>query len=150
MKKKTVLIRFLSLCLVFTMLAPLCVSAAVEEPAIPYASSYLDSYNAYVYPAGSGKVAVYISVVGDDYMDEIGALTVILQESTDNSNWTRVKTFTNGTNPELLGYNKIKHNADVSYQGVAGRYYRAYVTIWAGKDGDGDSRYMWTSAKKAT
>ena len=150
MKKKTVIIRILSLCLVFAMLAPLCVSAAVEEPAVPYASSYLDSYNAYVYPAGSGKVSVYISVVGDDYMDDIGALTIILYESTNNTTWTHAKTFTNGTNPALLGYNKVKHNANVSYQGVAGRYYKAYVTIWAGKDGDGDTRYLWTSAKKAT
>lgn len=150
MKKNSVIIRMVALCLVIAIATPMYVSAAVAEPIAPYASDYLTSYNAYVYPAGNGKVTVYISVTGDNYMDDIGALTVILYESTNNSTWTHVKTFTNGTNPELLGYNKIKHTANVSYQGVAGRYYKAYVTIWAGEDGDGDTRYLWTSAKLAT
>lgn len=33
----------------------------------------------------------------------------------------------------------------VSYQGIAGKYYKAYVCIWAGKNGSGDTRYMWAT-----
>lgn len=148
--KKKLLVRIVALILVLATLAPLGASAAVAETVQPRASSYLDSYSAYVYPAGSGKVQVYYSVVGANYMDEIGYLRIAIYESTDNSNFTWVKTFTNTNTPSLLGYDKIYHSGHVDYQGVAGRYYKAYVCVWAGENGSGDTRYFWTSAKKAT
>lgn len=84
-------------------------------------------------------------------MDDIGTLTIILYESsTGTGSWTCVKTFKHATYTNMLGHNKMRYGSHVSYQGVAGRYYKAYVTIWAGKDGGGDTRYMWTSVKKAT
>ena len=49
-----------------------------------------------------------------------------------------------------MGYNKVLHSGSVTYNGVSGRYYRAYITIWGGKDGGGDTRYLWTGAKRAS
>ena len=83
-------------------------------------------------------------------MDEIGVLSIKLYESTDNSTWTRVKTYSYENYSSMLAYDDYVHSSCVSYQGVAGRYYKAYVCIWAGKNGGGDTRYMWTSSKKAT
>lgn len=148
--KKNLLVRIVALVLVLATLAPLGASAAVAETVQPRASSYLDSYSAYVYPAGSGKVQVYYSVTGVDYMDEIGYLRIAIYESTDNSSFTCVKTFTNANTPSLLAYNKFHHSGYVQYSGVAGRYYKAYVCVWAGENGSGDTRYFWTSSKKAT
>jgi hypothetical protein len=50
----------------------------------------------------------------------------------------------------LLGYDKFYHSGHIEYAGTIGRYYKANVSVWAGKDGDGDTRYFWTSPKKAT
>jgi hypothetical protein len=50
----------------------------------------------------------------------------------------------------MLGYNDYYHSAHVEYSGTIGRYYKAYVCVWAGQDGEGDSRYFWTSPVKAT
>ena len=83
-------------------------------------------------------------------MDEIGTLNIKIYESTDNSSWTWVKTYTHDKTSGMLGYNKIYHSGYVEYSGTIGRYYKAYVCIWAGKDGDGDTRYMWTGSQKAT
>lgn len=149
-KKKQNLIRILSLVLIIAIMAPTSAQAAIIEPVQPYASSYLSSYSAYVYPASSGKVQVYFEVHGTNYMDELGCLSVSLYESTDNVNWTWKKTFTHDSTSGMLGYNVYYHGGHVDYQGVAGRYYKAYVTIWGGDNGDGDSRSFWTSAKKAT
>ena len=52
--------------------------------------------------------------------------------------------------PDMLDTNDYYHSGHITYQGTAGKYYKAYVCIWAGKDGDGDTRYYWTSSKKAT
>ena len=146
MRKKTILSwgRIVTLLLVVALCLPLNVSA-VE----PRASDYLDSYQAYVYPAGSGEIQVWFNVTADDYMDEIGALSIHIYESSDNSTWTYKATYRHTNYPNMLDANDYYHSGHVTYQGTVGKYYKAYVCIWAGKDGDGDTRYFWTSAKKA-
>ena len=83
-------------------------------------------------------------------MDEIGALEIYLYESKDNENWTWVKTFEHQDYTDMLEYNDYMYMSQVEYNGTIGRYYKAYVCVWAGKDGDGDTRYFWTPAVKAT
>lgn len=141
--------RIIALVLAFILIVPsiLLVAAATANPR---ASDYLNSYNTYVYNAAFGKIQVYFDVTGVNYMDEIGTLTIKIYESTDKENWTWVKTYTNGDTPSMLGYNKVYYSGHVDYQGTIGRYYKAYVCIWAGKNGDGDTRYLWTDVKKAT
>lgn len=143
--KQTTFYKITAFLLAFVFLCPVTAQATETR-----ASYYLDSYSAYVYPAGWGKIEVWVSVDGVDYMDEIGALSIYLYESTDNENWTLKKTFDYPDYPDMLRYNDIYHNGHVEYSGTIGRYYKAYVCVWAGKDGDGDTRYFWTSSKKAT
>ena len=141
---------FLSIVLAVSFFSPMTAYASTSDSLTPRASDYLNSYNTYVYPAAWGKIQVYFDVTGVDYMDEIGTLSIQLFESTDNENWTRVKTYTHDTTSGMLGFDKIYHSGHVDYSGTIGRYYKAYVCIWAGKDGNGDTRYMWTQPKKAT
>lgn len=148
-QKKSILVKLLALVLIVAMI-PTSVSAATAAVVEPRASDYLDSYSAYTYPAGSGKVQVYFAVTGDTYMADIGALSIKIYESKDNSTWTWVETFQHANYSGMLGHNKIYHSGHVDYQGVAGRYYKAYICIWAGQENAGDRRYFWTSAKKAT
>ena len=144
--------KYIALFLCFVLSSPVCVNAAgiEDNPVMPAASIYLDSYQGYVYPAGSGEIQVWFDVTGVDYMDELGALSIWLYESTDNTTWTQVEYFHYLDNPGMLKYNAISNMNHVTYQGIVGRYYRARICIWGGKDGEGDSRYLWTSPKKAT
>ena len=144
-KKLSSFVRVASLVLVIVLMLP-----ATAMAAEPRSSLYLHSYSAYVYPAGWGNVEVWVSVQGINDMDEIGALEIYLYESKDNETWTWVKTFEHQDYSDMLGYNDFVHTGHVEYNGVIGRYYKAYVCVWAGKDGDGDTRYFWTSPKKAT
>ena len=148
--KHSAAMRIAAVLLILTMLVPVGASAATVGTVQPRASYYLDSYNAYVYPAGNGLVQVWFKVIGVNYLDELGALTIKIYESTDNENWTWVKSFTHESTAGMLGYDDFYHSGHVDYQGVVGRYYMAYVCIWGGADGDGDTRYFWTSAKRAT
>ena len=142
--KKHVLFKVVAIILIVVCVFP--VNAMAIEPR---ASDYLFSYTAYVYPAGWGKVQVWFDVTGVDDMDEIGALNIQIYESKDNETWTWVDTFHFSDYPDMLGYNSFTHYGHVEYNGTIGRYYKAYVCIWAGKDGDGDARYFWTPAEKA-
>ena len=140
------LIQIIALLLIVAFIVPSTTLASENQTR---ASDYLSSYNTYIYPAALGKVQVWFTVTGINYMDEIGTLRIQLYESTDGENWTWVKTFKHTTSTGMLGYDKVYHSGHVEYSGTIGRYYKAYVCIWAGKDGDGDTRYMWTQPKKA-
>lgn len=144
-KRKELLFKLTILIVVVALVCPVGVNA-VE----PRASDYLHMYSAYIYPAGWGKVQVWFSVDGTGYMDEIGALEIKLFESKDNETWTWVDTYQHVDFSGMLGYNDFSHYGHVEYNGTIGRYYKAYVCVWAGKNGDGDTRYFWTPAVKAT
>ena len=149
MKKSTIL-KMVALCLVFTLAFPITVNATENDTIVPYASYYLDSYNTYIYVAGSGRIRVYFHAMGTGIMDEIGTLSILLYESSDNSTWTRVKSYSYENYSSMLAYDDYYHSSYVSYSGTTGKYYKAYVCIWAGKNGTGDTRYMWATSVKAT
>ena len=145
--KKCTLVCFIVVILLVAFVIPTTTSATVNDTVQPYASSYLDSYSAYVYLAGSGHVQVWFDIYGTGMMDDIGALSIEIHESTDGTNWNWVYTFNHDTTSGMLWHNDYYHSGHVTYNGVSGRYYKAYVCVWAGKDGSGDSRYFWTSVK---
>ena len=138
----------LALLLVFVFLFPPAVNAT--EAIEPRASDYLNSYNTYLYRESFGKIQVWFTVTGVNYMDEIGTLNIKIYESSDGENWTWVETYKHNTTSGMLANNKVYHSGHVDYQGTIGRYYKAYVCIWAGKDGTGDTRYMWTDIQRAS
>lgn len=148
--KQSTILRVVALMLALVFLVPPNVVAAEVSPVEPRASYYLDSYNTYLYNDSFGKIRVYFSVTGVNYMDEIGTLNIQVYESTDKETWTWVAAYNHDSTSGMLGFDKVYHSSYVTYNGTVGRYYKAYVCIWAGKDGDGDTRYMWTQPKKAT
>lgn len=149
-QKKYCIIRILTILLVVSLISPTAVFAAVPDEVQPLASNYLTSYTSYVGSVGGGKVQVWFRVTGTGYMADIGTTIIRLYESTDNENWTRVKTFLYEDYSNMLSHNDSHHMSYVEYQGVAGRYYKAYVCIWAGDETTGDARYMWTPVEQAT
>lgn len=144
-KKISRTFRIAALLLAIIMLLPVGAMAAEAR-----SSLYLHAYSAYVYNAAWGKIQVWFDVTGVDDLDEIGALEIQVFESKDNSTWTWVKTFEHQDYTDMLGYNDFSHSGHIQYNGTIGRYYKAYVCIWGGKNGDGDTRYFWTNVEKAT
>ena len=153
MYKKTAsaCIRCIALIIAFSLILPVYGHAATAETIQPRASAYLSNYGAYVYLPGDGEVRVYFNVTGTGYMDELGVLSISLYECSTNSSdindWTWKKTFTHDSTSGMLSYDDYYHAGYVSSKGTVGKYYKAYVCVWGGKDGSGDTRYFWTSAK---
>ena len=150
MTKYSVNVKIVALILVALLINPLSITASATDTPNIRASDYLTSYNTYTYNAALGKIRVYFDVTGVTYLDEIGTLNIKVYESTDQVNWTIVQTYKYITTSGMLGYNKIYHSGYVEYAGTIGRYYKAYVCIWGGSNGNGDTRYMWTDISKAT
>lgn len=152
-KKISVFARIVAAIMVIVMIFPGVTDVSALEIVQPRASAYLDTYNAYVYVVGSGEIRVYFNAEGTGYMDELGVLSIQIYEcdtnSSDINDWTWKKTFTHDSTAGMLSYDDDYHSGYVTYQGVANKYYKAYVCVWGGKNGNGDTRYFWTSAKKA-
>lgn len=116
---------------------------AVDAEIQPYASKYLTAYNTYICDMGDGEYQIWYEVMGTGDMDEIGTLSIMLYEVNSDGSLTWVKTFLHEDYNTMLSYDDWYHCSYVSYLGSSSKTYKAYVCIWAGKDGSGDTRYMW-------
>lgn len=143
-KTKSTLLQLLSLFLVLTLISPVS-ATETDDPIMPRASYYLDSYNTYICDMGSGKIQIWFDVMGTGDMDEIGALSIRLYEVKADGSLTWIKTFLHDDYPNMLATDDYYHCSYVSYQGSSSKTYKAYVCIWAGKNGSGDTRYMWAT-----
>ena len=143
--KKSILLKLIALILVFSLIIPSTVSATTPSNVQPYASKYLSLYNTYICDVGSGNIQIWYEVMGTGRMDEIGVLSIELYEVKSNGSLSWVKTFFHENYSSMLVSNDNYHYSYVSYQGSSSKTYKAYVCIWAGKDGNGDTRYMWAT-----
>lgn len=149
-KNSHFLVKLIAIALVISLCAPIGVHAAVPETIQPMASAYLMSYTAYICAMGEGELQIWFSVTGTGTQEYLGALSVLVYESTDNQNWYWVKSFLHQNNESMLAQNTYAHMNYVTHQGVPGRYYKAYVGIWGGPADSGDSRYFWTPVELCT
>ena len=107
------------------------------------ASHYLSYYNAYISKSGN-TIKVNFEVQATGPMDYVGVTEIYLYEKTSNNgSWTLVETFLS-SNPAYASA-MIESNASfkddyVSYSGNSSYQYKAYVTVYAEKDGGSDSR----------
>lgn len=107
-------------------------------------SSYFSSYLAYCTKLSSTKVGVSFHVVGAGTMDEIGASQIKVQRSSDEKNWTTVKTFNKSDYSNMTDTDTISHGSTLSCTVAAGYKYRAYISFYA-KNGTGTAyRYYYT------
>jgi hypothetical protein len=147
-KKSGFFVKAIAVILVVSVCLPVGAQAAMPETVQPLASAYLMSYTAYICAMGDGDLEIWFEVTGTGTWADIGVLTVSLYESTDNSNFYWVRTFRFTDHPNMLWHNDYFCVDNVDYEGVPGRYYKAYVQIWAGPEDGGDTRYIWTPVER--
>lgn len=149
-KRSRQFIKIIAIVLAISLASPIGAQAATPETVAPMASDYLAAYTAYICAMGGGDLEIWFEVVGTRTWADIGVLTVSLYESTDNSNFYWVKSFRFTDYPNMLWHNDSLCVDHVDYEGVPGRYYKAYVQIWAGPEDGGDTRYIWTPVERCT
>ena len=147
-KKSRFLGKLIAIVLVVSLCVPIGAQAAMPETVAPMASDYLIDYTAYICAMGGGDLEIWWEVTGTRTLADIGVLSVFLYESTDNVNWYWVKSYQHNQYDNMLWHNDYFCMDYVSYEGVPGRYYKAYVQIWAGPEDGGDTRYIWTPVER--
>ena len=135
-----------------SLILTLCmVSAVIIIPASARSSAYLDAYRAGCNPRSGGEIAIWVDVTGTKAkMDCLGADKIYLYESTDCTNFTRVKIFNRSDYPNMTVTNANNYyKTAVTYQGTVGNYYYAVVYVYAEYDGGSDTKIYETSTKQA-
>ena len=142
--KKTTAILLAVTLLVISFAMP--ASAAVER-----SSLYLSCYRAWLTPQSGGKINITIDVQAVDYMDNVGALTVEMYESTDGGvTWDRDGTYRSALFPELLQQDTYWYcETPITHQGTVGYKYFAVVTVYAGDSTGSDSKEYQTTTVTA-
>lgn len=131
-----------AICLICAFFTPNVAYAAVKPPVEPQASDYISNYFGYIAKSGNTIQPVF-SVSGTRMMDEIGATQLYLYESSDGVNYNMVKSYRHSNYSNMLAYNTSAHASYMTYEGNANYYYKAYVCVYAGRNGGGDARYFW-------
>ena len=148
--KSRLLVKLIAIILIVSLCAPVGAQAAMPETVQPMASDYLADYTAYICAMGGGDLEIWWEVCGTGTWADIGVLRVYLYESTDNSNFYWVDTFKFTDYPQMLVHDDYFCMDYVSYEGVPGSYYKAYLQIWAGPEDGGVQRYIWTPVERCT
>ena len=150
-RKYAWLLKTVACILSIILIVPFGANAETTNTITPRASDYLASYTSYICHMGGGDLEIWYRVTGVDDWADIGVLTIQLFESSDQVNWTRVAVFNYSDYDTMLTHDTWHHISHVDYQGRLGKYYRAYVCIWAGdSDNNGDARYIWTDVEYAS
>lgn len=149
-KKSHFLVKLIAILFVVSLCAPIGAQAAMPETVQPLASAYLTDYTAYICAMGNGDLEIWWEVCGTRTLADVGVLTIYLYESTDNSTFYWVDTYHYTDYPQMLVHNDYFCMDYVDYEGVPGRYYKAYVHVWAGPEDGGDGRYIWTPVERCT
>ena len=149
-QKYTFTIRVIALLLVLSSLLSGTAFAAMPETMDPLASNYIKGKTSYLSPVGSGRVQIHFDVKATGMMDKLGVKTIEMYESTNQTTWTKVKTYQSDTYAAMLDEDVSTHTGYVTFLGVAGRYYKAYVRFYAQNSSGNDSVYVWTTPVRAT
>lgn len=131
------------ICLLLVVTSLVSVPAYAREQS-ERASLFFSAYRAYCSAASSTEIEVCFNVIGTGIMDEIGASEILVQRSSDQVNWTTVKTFSRANYSDMVVTNRGAHGATLSCTVASGFYYRAYVTFYASNSSGYGEKYYYT------
>jgi len=129
------------ICLVMAVAMLLAVPVYAEE-VLPWSSSYISSYDSYLYKSAPNQIQIWFEITGLFRVDELGVSEIKVQRSsTGTGDWVTMKTYYPEDYPEMISENDFYHNTYVTYTGTAGYYYRAVVTFYS-KKGNGSGEII--------
>lgn len=120
-------------CLILAMAMLLAIPAMAAETTDPRGSAYFGRSSVYLCNVSGNSFEAWFEVTGTGIMDQIGVNFIKIQQSSDGTNWTTVKTCSKDSYTNLIDYNSAFHTAGVSYTATGGYYYRAFVQLYAKK-----------------
>lgn len=139
-----------TVCVILVLSMMLVIPAQAETIVEPRGSAFFSSYVAYLYKTSSTSFQIWFDVDSNAaMMDELGASEIALYRSSDQQNWTKVKTYYMDDYPVMIDTYSFSYVDYVTYSNAwSGYYYYARVTFYAkNSTGVGERDYYTTILK---
>ena len=121
-----------SICICVILIVSLILNVPVfADDAAPYSSYYFASYDAATDVVAFRTFRVWFDVMSNGIMDELGSSQIIVQQSSNGTSWTNVKTCLPEDYSQMIEENTYGVCNYITCTGIPGYYYRAYVTFYA-------------------
>lgn len=126
MKRFTRCICFLLVCVMM-----LSTTALAAEPATPRASIFFAASSVYFWHTSGNNYQIWFDVTAKGSMAELGTSKIQVQRSTDEENWTTVRTYYKEDYSQMVKTSTTSYANCVSFTATSGYSYRAIVTLYA-------------------
>lgn len=143
------LVRFVCVILVCSLL--FAVPAQAAEAADSRASYFFSSYGTDLYKSSASSFQIWFDVVATagNTMQVLGVSEIIVYRSEDQQSWTKMRTYTMNSYPQMVAQNTQSYEGYVTYRyTTTGCYYRAYITFYAKNSTGIGERYVYTEILK--
>ena len=138
-------VRFICIVLACSLL--LTIPAQAASVVEPRGSAFFSSYGTDLYKTSSTSFQIWFDVDANAWtvMQVLGVSEIILYRSTDQENWTKIKTYKMENYPQMVAQNTTSHIDYVTYNYAStGYYYTAYITFYAKNSTGIGERYVYT------
>lgn len=105
------------------------------------ASDYINTYKVTAHPLNYGQIRFDFQVTGVSLMTQLGVSQIQILEKTGTT-WATVATYRYQDYPILMGYNTSRHSGSITFPGITGRTYMAYVTFYAANASGSESQEL--------
>jgi len=120
------------ICIVLVFVTVLSTTAFAAETTEPRASMFFRSSSVYFWHVSGTQYQIWFDVTAKNTMTELGASKIIVERSTDEVNWTPVKTYNKANYSQMTTTSGTTRYANyVTYYPTSGYSYRAIVTLYA-------------------
>lgn len=120
-------------CLLLVVAMVFAMPVLAAETVDQRSSAYFMNFSVYLWEIEGSKFEVWFDITAVETMDELGTKTIKVQRSTDEENWTTVKTYQKADYPQMVDSNRLGYANCVTYSYTNGYYYRAVVVLYAKK-----------------
>ena len=119
------------ICILLVCVMMFTTTAFAAEVAEPRASDYFVGSSVYFWHTSGNNYEIWFDVTGKGTMAELGTSKIQVQRSTDESNWTTVRTYYKEDYSQMTDDNTVGYANCVPFTATTGYCYRAIVTLYA-------------------
>ena len=119
------------ICILLVCVMMFTTTAFAAEPVEPRGSNFFMASSVYFWNTSGLNYQIWFDVTAVGTMTELGASEIVVQRSTDERNWTTVRTYYKENYSQMTKTNTVHHDDCVSFTATAGYAYRAIVMLYA-------------------
>lgn len=119
------------ICILLVCVMMFTTTAFAAETVEPRGSNFFSASSVYFWNTSGRNYEIWFDVTAKGTMTELGASEIVVQRSTDERNWTTVRTYYKEDYSQMTDDNTFGYANCVPFTATAGYSYRAIVMLYA-------------------